>query len=193
MMVASAVGVFVITGALMFMNFTGVSLSGITGQSIVNQQAGNTIEFIQDRARYATGASNDASGNILTFWFDDDPDTDSDLPPDGIPYNDKDHREQFQFIGVNGSTNSAATNRIIYSYLPKAGSTNQPYSLVLIPAGVRNLPGCSIFVVTNMDTTIVRFAITDGYGGDHYQSIDVQATIVPLNRPAATNLIAILP
>jgi hypothetical protein len=64
---------------------------------------------------------------------------------------------------------------------------------LLVPAGVRNLPGYNIFTVTNRSTTIVRFGVVDGYGRDRYQSIDIQATAVPLNRPAATNFIAILP
>jgi hypothetical protein len=33
----------------------------------------------------------------------------------------------------------------------------------------------------------------DGYGPEHFHSVDIQATAVPLNRPARTNIIAILP
>jgi type II secretory pathway pseudopilin PulG len=186
LLVASAVGLLVMASAMAFLWFSGLGISGVTAQALANQRAGNTIEFIQSRARFAVSASNDSSGNILTLGFDDDPATDSN--GDKITYNDKDHYERFQFFGVNGSATNSSTNSLVY--FPDTTRTNQQS---LIPAGVRNLTGYNIFTVTNMATTIVRFGIVDGYGPDHFQSIDVQGTAVPLNRPATTNFIAILP
>jgi hypothetical protein len=75
-------------------------------------------------------------------------------------------------------------------YIPNI--TNS-YQQSLIPAGVRNLPGCNIFTVTNGYTIIIRFGIVDTYSADGYQSMDVQATAVPLNRPTVTNVIGIIP
>jgi len=186
-MVASSIGLLVIAGAMTFLQFANISLSGTIAQTGMNQQAGNAIEFIQSRVRLATSVSNDASGNVLTMSFDDNPVVDSD--GDGIPYNDKDHYEQFQFLGLNGDTNATATNRLIY-ILNTASPANQQ---VLIPSGVRNLPGYNIFTVTNKSTVIVRFGVVDTYTFDHYHSIDIQATAVPLNRPAQTSFISILP
>lgn len=88
-----------------FANSTILSISAITVQSTINQQAGNAIEFIQMNARLATSISNDTSGNILTLGLDDNSATDSN--GDGKTYNDRDHYGRFQFLGVN-STNSAA-------------------------------------------------------------------------------------
>jgi hypothetical protein len=173
-------------GAMTFLWFSGLAVSGVASQALCNQQAGNTIEFIQSRARLAVCVSNDTSGNALTFGFDDNPTVDSN--GDGNAVSDKNHYERFQFIGVNGSTNNPSTNRLVY--IPNISDTNRQ---TLIPAGVRNLPGYKIFTVTNGATTIVRFGIVDGYGPDRYQSIDIQATAVPLNRPAATNTIGIIP
>jgi Tfp pilus assembly protein PilW len=185
-MIASSISLLVMAGAMTFLWFSGLGASGVTSQALCDQQAGNAIEFIQSRVRMAVSVSNDSSGNVLTLAFDDDPTTDSD--GDGIAYNDRDHFERFQFIGVNGSTTNSSTNRLIY--IPNiANATKRTF----IPAGVRNLPGYNIFTVTNLATTIVRFGIVDGYGPDHYQSIDVQATAVPLNRSATTNFISILP
>jgi prepilin-type N-terminal cleavage/methylation domain-containing protein len=185
-MVASAISLLIMGGAMSFLWFCGLSTSGVAAQALTNQRAGNTMEFIQNRARMAVFASNDASGNVLTLAFDDDPSTDSDH--DTITYNDKDHFERFQFIGVNGSATNSSTNSLIY--IPDISKTDKQ---TLVASGVRNLPGYNIFAVTNMSTTIVRFGVVDGYGRDHFQSTDIQGTAVPLNRPSTTNFIAIIP
>jgi Tfp pilus assembly protein PilW len=185
LMVSSSIALLIMGGVMIFLQFGGTYISGITAQSAINQQAGNAIEFIQMRARLATSVS--ASSNTLTLSFDDNPAVDSD--GDGTTYNDKDHFERFQFVGVNGNTNTISTNRLVY--IPDvAAPANQR---VLIPAGVHNLPGYSIFTVTNQSTVIIRFSIADGYVADHYQGIDIQATAVPLNRPIATNFVTIIP
>jgi Tfp pilus assembly protein PilW len=188
LMVASSIGLLVMAAAMGFAYFSGIYLSGITAQTGLNQKGGNAIEFIQTKARLATSVAVDPSGNTLTFGFDDDPAVDSD--GDGKTYNDKDHFEQFKFVGTNGTSSTLSTNSLVYIYMPKTGPTNQQ---VLIPAGVRNLPGFNIFSISNSTTVVVRFGITDGYLQDHYQSIDIQGTAVPLNRPAITNFISILP
>jgi type II secretory pathway pseudopilin PulG len=185
-MVASSIGLLITAGAIVFFQFAGVSMSGATSQSLINQRAGNTIEFIQSRARLATFVSNDASGNTLSLAFDDNTSVDSD--GDGRAYNDRDHYERFQFVGVNGSTNSTSTNSLVY--IPDITSTNLQ---VLIPSGVHNLPGFNIFTVTNGSTIVVRFSIVDGYGPDRYQTVDIQGTAVPLNRSSSTNVVSILP
>jgi Tfp pilus assembly protein PilW len=186
LMVATGLSTLVMAGAMAFLWFSGIALSGVTSQALTTQRAGNAIEFIQSRVRMAVSVTNDASGNLLTLAFDDNPAVDSDH--DDTSYNDKDHFERFQFIGSNGSTTKSTTNSLIY--FPDITRTSKR---TLIPVGVRNLPGYSIFTVTNVTTTIVRFGVVDGYGLDHYQSIDIQATAVPLNRPSTTNFIAILP
>lgn len=185
-MVASAIGLMVTAGAMAFFQFAGISISGAAAQSVLNQRAGNTIEFIQSRARLATFVSNDASGNVLTLAFDDNTSVDSNA--DGKTYNDRDHFEQFKFVGVNGSTNTVSTNLLVY--VPDTAATNQQ---VLIPAGVHNLPGYNIFTVTNGSTIVIRFGIVDGYGPDRFQMVDIQGTAVPLNRSFSTNVISILP
>src|SRR6185369_7699918 len=104
-MVASGILVVVVGGAMTFMMFAGVSASGITAQNVASGQAGGALEFIQNRARFATSMSNNASGNAYTLGFDDNYAVDSD--GDGKAYNDKNHFERFSFVGVN-STNLAA-------------------------------------------------------------------------------------
>src|SRR5436190_17392013 len=120
-MVALSISLLVMGGAMIFLKWGGVYLSGITAQSVINQQAGNAIEFIQNRVRLATSISNDASGNSLTLSFDDNPAVDSDA--DGKTYNDKDHFERFSFIGINGSTNAASTNSL--AYIANIASSNR--------------------------------------------------------------------
>ena len=186
LLVASSIGLLVMAGTMAFFQFANISLSGTTAQTLLNQQAGNTMEFIQSRVRYATSVSNDASGNVLTMSFDDNPAVDSD--GDGTTYNDKDHYERFQFVGVNGSTNTTSSNRLVY--IPDITETNQR---VFISAGVHNLPSYNIFTTTNTATVIVRFGIVDNYVRDHYQSIDIQATALCLNHPPLTNFVGIIP
>lgn len=185
-MIASTIGLLLIGAVMTFMWVSGISASGITAQSLCTQKAGYALELLKSRVQLAVCVSNDSSGNTLTLGFDDDPLVDSDH--DGIPYNDRDHFERFQFIGSNSPAIISSTNRLIY--FPDITQTNYR---TLIASGVRNLPGYNIFTVTNVATTVVRFGVVDTYGSDHYQSIDIQATAVPLNRPAATNFIGILP
>jgi len=175
LMVSSSVGILIAGAVMVFSQFAGLSLSGITAHSMLAQQAGNTVEFIQSRVRLATSAWTDVSGNTLILGFDDDPATDSDL--DGISYNDGDHFEEFQFLGVNGSTNMVSSNSLVY--IPNSGSTRQR---TLIPAGIHNLPGSNIFSVTYPLKVIIRFGIVDGFTRAGYHSIDIQTTAIPLNR-----------
>jgi hypothetical protein len=162
-------------GVMVFSQFAGLSLSGTTSQSTMAQQAGNALQFIQGRVRLATSAWTDASGNILTLGFDDDPATDSD--GDGISWDDSDHFEQFQFLGMNGSTNKVSSNSLVY--VPVVGN---PGRRTLIPAGVHNLPGTNIFSVTYPAKVMVRFGVVDGFARAGYHSIDVQGIAIPLNR-----------
>jgi hypothetical protein len=186
-MVASVIMMAVVAGAITFMGFAGVSISGITAQNFASGQAGHTLEFIQNRARLATSISNNASGNSLTLAFDDNYTVDSD--GDGKAYNDKNHFERFTFVGVN-STNSAAcsSNRLVY--ISNVASNTPPQDLVR--KGVRNLPLCNIFMVTNGATAVIRFGIVDGNRRDRYQAIEIQGVAVSLNR-YVTNTISILP
>jgi type II secretory pathway pseudopilin PulG len=176
-----------LAGAMTFVWFSTVAVSGITAQTLVNQRAGNAIEFIQNRVRFATSISNDVTGNILTLGFDDN--LTNDTSGDSIPYNDKDHFERFQFVGVN-STNGTlcASNQLVYFTNITSTTSN-----VLISAGVRNLPGYNIFSITNKVIAIVRFGVVDIYSLDHFQENDVQGTAISLNRPNTTNILSILP
>lgn len=184
LLVASTVALMVVGGAMLYMYFGGLAVSGITAQTFIGAQAGNTVEMIQMRARLATSAAADGAGNILTFGYDDDPTVDSD--GDGKAYNDQNHFEQFQYLSV---TNGAAvTNSLVY--IPDTRSTNQR---VLIASGLRKLPGWNVFTVTNVSTALIRLGIVDTYARDHFQSIEIQAAAVPLNRPTPTNVISILP
>lgn len=185
--VASGIMMIVLGGAMAFTNMAGVSISGITAQNIANGKAGETLELIQSRVRFATSISNNTSGNILTLGFDDNYTVDSD--GDGKSYNDKNHFEQFKFVGVNSTNETAcSSNSLVYIYNVAA---NQ--SRVLIPKGVRNLPLKNIFTLTNLTTAVIRFGIVDCNSRDFYQAIEIQATAVSLNRPSTTNIIGILP
>ena len=188
MMVSSVCTLIIMAGVMAFIKLGMLSFSGITVQSTINQQAGYAIEFVQSRARLATIIfTNDSAGNILTLGFDDDPLTDSD--GDGKPYNDKNHFERFQFIGIN-STNATACSSNRLAYFPDISVAS---SNVLVPMGVRNLPRTNIFTIVNNNTVIINFGIVDSPTLDRYQAIDIQAAAVPLNRPAANATYAILP
>lgn len=184
-MVAASVATGVTAGALVFMNFARVSASGIAGQAMVSDNAANAILFIKSRIRPATSVAVNASGNTLTLGFDDDFTTDSDA--DGSPYNDKDHYEEFRFTGTNVTDAAKATaNRMIY--VPKVGVTG---SSVLVRFGVRNLPTYKIFTIPNPNTVIMRFGVVDTNARDYFQSVDIQAMGVALNRPVSKNVISI--
>jgi len=192
LLVAVAMGVLVVAGAMAFIYYAAYAVSGVTAQTLFNQQAGNSIEFIQSRVRFATSISNDVSGNILTLGFDDNvalDTTSAGFNTNGIPWDDKDHFEQFKFIGVN-STNASdcASNQLVYVANTQSNSTK-----VLVPSGVRNLPGFKIFTMTNQVIAIIRFGIADNYKTDKYQSIDIQGTGVSLNRVRTNNVLSIIP
>jgi Tfp pilus assembly protein PilW len=186
-MIASTLGLMVLAAGYSFLFFTLRAMSGISAQSVMNQKGANALEFIESRARFATYMATSSSGNTLTLGFDDDYTRDSD--GDTKPYNDRDHYEQFQFLGSN-STNvlACATNQLVYF-----SNTNSTTSRVLISGGVRNLPGFKIFSTTNSVITVVRFGIADPKVSDHYQAIDLQGSAVSLNRLWNTNVITIAP
>jgi len=186
-MIASTLGLMVLAAGYSFLFFTLRAMSGISAQSVMNQKGANALEFIESRARLATYMATSSSGNTLTLGFDDDPTRDTD--GDAKTYDDRDHYEQFKFIGTS-STNvlACATNNLIY--IP---NTNSTYQRVLISGGVRNLPGFKVFSTTNSVITVVRFGIADPKTSDHYQAIDLQGSAVSLNRLWNTNVITIAP
>src|ERR1041385_4959311 len=170
-MVACAIAVMILAGAMTFMNFAGISMSGITTQSTVNDQAAQALQFIQSRVRTATAVSNDTSGTVLFLGFDDNYGKDSNT--NGLAYDDVDHFDRFEVIGSSTNVQSS-TNKLVY--IPATGAQK-----VLIPTGVCKLPNRRIFPVTNSATILIRFAIVDSYANDRYQSIDIQSIAVPLN------------
>jgi hypothetical protein len=177
----------VLAGTMVFINFAHISISGIAAQAKVSDTGGHAIAFVQSRIELATNVATDPTGNTLTLGFDDNYTVDSD--GDGSPSDDKDHYESFQFLGTN-STNSAAcaANRLIYT--PQVGVAG---SSTLVSAGVRNLPGYNIVTIANTTTVLIRFGVVDPGARDRFQSIDIQATGVPLNRPASSSIVSILP
>jgi hypothetical protein len=186
--VASTLGLMVLAGGYSFLSFALKAFSGVSAQTVMNDKGGNAVEFIEARARFATYMATSSSGNTLTLGIDENYNVD--LDGDGKTYDDKDHYEQFQFVG-NNSTNvlACATNQLIY--IPNTNSTARR---VLISGGVRNLPGFKIFSTTNTVITVIRFGIADPSPNDHYQAIDLQGSAVSLNRPWTTNsIISITP
>ncbi len=186
-LVASSCASVIIAGAAVFLTFARVSVSGIAAQAMVSDRSANAIAFMRSRIRIATSVAVDTTGNTLTLGFDDDYQTDSD--GDGSAYNDNDHYETFKFTGTNG-TNSAtsAANRLIYT--PRVGVAG---SSVLVPFGVRNLPGYNIFSVPNSGIVVIRFGMVDSSTRDRFQSVDIQATGVSLNRPPSSSVVGVLP
>jgi Tfp pilus assembly protein PilW len=186
LLVASSCGALVLASAMVFMNFARISVSGIAAQVMVSNTGAQALAIMQSRIRLATSVAVDSTGNTLTLGFDDDPTTDS--SGDGVTYNDADHYETFQFVGTNGTgTTTAAGNKLIYT--PKVGvATN----MVLVRYGVRNLPSYNIFSIANGSTVLIRFGVIDTNVRDHFQSVDIQATGVPLNRPASTYTVPII-
>jgi Tfp pilus assembly protein FimT len=162
------------------------SFSGTVTQSTLNAQAGYLMEFIQLRARVAIRISLDASGNSLTLSFDDDTSVDSDN--DGTAYNDQDHQEEFVVRDSDGQLATTRDNSLIYR--PKIGTAGEQ---VLIPSGIRRLPNRNFFTVTNGSAVLVNFGIVDSYARDYYQAIEIQGTVLPLNRTLSTNFVSVLP
>lgn len=185
LMIAATIGLMVVAGGYSFLYFALRAMSGVSAQAVLNEKGGNAIEFIQKRARLATYMATSSSGNTLTLGFDDNYSVDSD--GDNKAYDDRDHYEQFHFVGTN-STNAlaCASNQLVY--IP---NTNSTYQRVLISSGVRNLPGFKIFSTTNTVITVVRFGLADPNQNDHYQAIDLQGSAVSLNRLWNTNIIII--
>jgi len=184
--IALGIAMLVIAGAMTFIAMASRSVSGITAQTFLNDRVSHASAFIFSRVRLATSSSTDASGTTLTLGFDDDYRTDTDK--DKNLYNDRDHFEIFQFVDGDGKEATLADNKLIY----KARS-HQAETTVLLPSGVRKLPGWNIFSVTNAATVLLHFGVADDYDNDRYQACDIQTALVPRNRPVATNLVTILP
>lgn len=187
LLVASAIGVMIVGGAYFFLMFSLRAIAGISTQTVLNQKGGNAMEFIQTRVRFATTNFVSSTGNTLTLGFDDDPSTDSD--GNGRTYDDRDHYEQFKFVGVNSSNVlDCVSNQLVY-----IANTNSTTERVLISGGVRNLPGFKVFSTPNSSLVIVRFDICDSSPNIHFHAVDLQGTAVSLNRFGNTNVISIYP
>lgn len=176
----------ILLAAISFAVLASRSISGTVTQSNLNAQAGHLMEFIQLRARLATRISIDPTGNSFTLSFDDDTNVDSDN--DGTAYNDRDHQEEFAVRDKDGQITTPSDNSLIYK--PKVGT---PAQQVLVPGGIRKLPGRNIFTVTNGSAVLVSFGIVDSYARDYYQAIEIQGTVLPLNRTISTNFVSVLP
>jgi len=118
--------------------------------------------------------------------FDEDFTVDHD--GNGKTYDDQDYYEVFQFQNGDGLDSTIADNRLIYK--PRENQTNY---IVLIPSGVRKLPGRNIFTLTNACAVYVNFSVADPFAADGYQTCDIQSVFLSRNRPTATNSFAILP
>lgn len=186
LVIALILSVMILGAAVGFTMFASRSISGTVAQTLVNSQAGHLIEFVQLRARVATRISIDASGNVLTLDFDDDTNVDSDN--DGTAYNDQNHQEEFSVRDKDGQIATTRDNSLIYR--PKVGTVAQQ---VLIPTGIRPLPGRNFFSLTNGSAVLISFGIVDSYARDYYQAIEIQGTVLPLNRTLSTNFVSVLP
>ena len=185
-LVASALGVLVLTGTMTFMAFASKSLSGATTQMFMNHQAGTGMELILGRVRLATSISTDEAQNTLTLGFDDNYAADG-SNSDGKPYNDVDHQERFQFRNGDGNDNTFADNVLVY--IPNTANTNSQ----TLMRSVRKLPNTPVFTLTNTSTVIINVGVADGYANDWRQSVELQLIAVPRNRTATTNIVSILP
>ena len=187
LMVAASIGLMIVSGAYFFLFFSLRAMAGVSAQTVLNQKGGNAIEFIQRRVRFATTNYVSTTGNTLTLGIDDDPNTD--LDNNGRAFDDRNHYEQFKFIGTNSANVSdCVSNQLVY--IPNTNSTTRQ---VLISTGVRNLPGFKVFSTPNSSLVIIRFGIVDPKPLIHYQAIDMQGTAVSLNRFWNTNVISIYP
>ena len=185
-LIASTLMGMILGIAVVFTTFASRSISGTVAQSTMNTQAGHVIEFIQMRMRIATSVTISGGGNVLTLGFDDDTNIDSDN--DGTAYNDRDHQEEFSVRDKDGQIATTGDNALIYR--PKVGT---PALQVLIPTGLRKLPGRNFFTVTNGSAVLVTFGVVDSYARDFYQAIEIEGTVLPLNRTTSTNFVSVLP
>lgn len=185
-LIASTLMAMILGIAVVFTTFASRSISGTVAQSTVNTQAGHVIEFIQMRMRIATSVTISGGGNVLTLGFDDDTNIDSDN--DGTAYNDRDHQEEFSVRDKDGQIATTGDNALVYR--PKVGT---PALQVLIPTGLRKLPGRNFFTVTNGSAVLVTFGVVDSYARDFYQAIEIEGTVLPLNRTTSTNFVSVLP
>jgi type II secretory pathway pseudopilin PulG len=189
MLMAFGIGSALMGGTATFMFFAAKASSGITSQTMANQQAAHAIELIEDRVRLATLVSNDVTGNILTLGFDTNNLADSGNGGNGVAWGNQDYFEQFKFVGANTTNFAACTgNQLIY--IPNTTSTN---CRVLISSGVRNLPGHSVFFVTNTVLATICFGVVDVNPQDNYEHIEIQAMAASLNRPQVNTMVTILP
>lgn len=189
MVVSVSIATTLIGGTMAFLLYAEKSISSVTAQTYMTQQSGYALEFIESRIRLATLVSNDASGNVLTLGFDTNYLVDSGNGGNGVAWANQDYFEQIKFIGHNTTNATAcATNRLVW--VPNTASSNQ---IVLIPAGLRNLPGHNIFFVTNTVLATICFGVVDTNRQDYYQESDVQTMAASLNHPPNNNLVRILP
>jgi len=187
LMVAMSIGLIVVAAAMVFLDFSGKYMSGITASTIQNERAAYALELIQSRCRLATSVTNNSTGTALILGFDTNYTADSDA--DGTPYNDVNYKEQFEFKNGDGNDTTTTNNSLVY--IPRVGTAK---TNIVISRDVRQMQNTKIFSLTNLNTTVlIRFGVIDSYARDHYQGVEIRAAAVSFNRPSITNIIAILP
>ena len=153
---------------------TGRTIVSITNQTTENQAVGNGIEFIMARIRLANTASNDATGNVLTLSFDDNPYVDSN--GDGLTWNDKDHYEQFIYKTTDTNWSTLDDNYICYKANVNTASTN-----IIVPSSVRKLSSTTVFAVSNT-TVWINFGLLTTNSTPLSQAIEIRTKVTMRNK-----------
>jgi hypothetical protein len=176
MTVASAMVAIIVAGLFAGTTFFTNSLQAVTRQNLLNDRAAAASEFILSRVRLAMTMTNDASGNMLTLEFDDDPAVDSN--GDGKTYNDTNHVERFIFLSGDGDDGTTANNRLVHVPNVSASVTN-----TLLSEGVRKLTSLKVFTLTNQNAVLINFGLIGDDGKGRYQAVEIRTRAVRRNKP----------
>lgn len=178
LLIVSTILVVVLSAMMVFTELTAKSALGITTQATINQQAGYTAQYLQERASLSVGMSNSADGTQLWFAFDADPDVDSD--GDGASYNDTNRWEYCKLLDLDNDINTFGDNSLVYC--PDA-TPDDPQEFALVDEGVRQLPGTNLFNVWDTKKVAINIGVLDPYVFDQTQIVEIKTVGLSRNTP----------
>ncbi len=181
LMVAMGVAAIVL-GSVAAFSITGMrTVEHIATQATITQNIGETHGLLSENIRSAVGMAVADSGNQLNLAFDDNPAADSN--GDGIPYNDTNRTARFNFL--NGDGNDSTTTNNSFVFIRDTSLINQVK--VLLPDGVRKLPGLPVFATVGTNGMLrINLGVLDNAGGKQTggkqtQTIELKTTMILRN------------
>jgi prepilin-type N-terminal cleavage/methylation domain-containing protein len=175
LLVAVAIASVILAAVSVFFTTGMRTVQQIATQAIATRGLAETQARLGENVRAAISLTVANNGNHLTLAFDENPAADSN--GDGDPYNDTNRVARFEFRNGDGRDATTTNNSLVL--IPNTTLTNE--FRVLLPAGVRKLPGLPVFTLASTNRVQINLGTVDNVGNSKTQNAEMKATLVRRN------------